>query len=133
MKRAIIRLFLIAIFSCVAISSCTRGELGEPPVFGKTESVLDKKVHVEPEIITTIPSVPRWCDRLNLKKQRITVGDAALYVEEEGKGTHLVLINGGPGGTHHYFHPWFSRAKKYARVIYYDQRGCGLSGASKTA
>jgi pimeloyl-ACP methyl ester carboxylesterase len=38
-----------------------------------------------------------------------------------------VLINGGPGGTHHYFHPWFGRAKGFARVIYYDQRGTGLS------
>ena len=39
----------------------------------------------------------------------------------------LVLIHGGPGGTHHYFHPWFSRAAGFARIIYYDQRGCGLS------
>ena len=39
----------------------------------------------------------------------------------------VVLLNGGPGATHHYFHPWFSRAKDFARVIYYDQRGCGLS------
>jgi proline iminopeptidase len=38
-----------------------------------------------------------------------------------------VLINGGPGSTHHCFHPWLSRAKDFARLIYYDQRGCGLS------
>jgi proline iminopeptidase len=91
------------------------------------ESILDRVVYIESEIITVIPAVDRWCDRLKLKKHRINVGDAELYVEEEGKGTPLILINGGPGGTHHYFHPWFSLAKKYARVIYYDQRGCGLS------
>lgn len=91
------------------------------------ESILDRVVYIEPELITEIPFVERWCDRLDLKKHRIDVGDAELYVEEEGKGMPLVLINGGPGGTHHYFHPWFSKAKKYARVIYYDQRGCGLS------
>jgi proline iminopeptidase len=93
----------------------------------KRESILDRVVAIEPELITEIPEAPRWCDQLELVKQRINVGDAELYVEEEGKGTPLVLINGGPGGTHHYFHPWFSRAKNYARVIYYDQRGCGLS------
>lgn len=93
----------------------------------KKESILDGVVHIEPELITKIPPVSRWCDRLELKKGRINVGDAELYVEEEGKGTPLILINGGPGGTHHYFHPHFSRAKDYARVIYYDQRGCGLS------
>jgi proline iminopeptidase len=93
----------------------------------KRESILDRVVVIEPELITEVPKVSRWCDRLDLVKQRINVGDAELYVEEEGKGTPLILINGGPGGTHHYFHPWFSRAKDYARVLYYDQRGCGLS------
>jgi len=93
----------------------------------KRESILDQVVVIVPELITEIPGVTRWCDQLDLVKQRINVGDAELYVEEEGKGTPLILINGGPGGTHHGFHPWFSRAKDYARVIYYDQRGCGLS------
>nr|WP_319512047.1 alpha/beta hydrolase [uncultured Draconibacterium sp.] len=55
------------------------------------------------------------------------IGDCKLYCETEGKGIPLVVINGGPGGTHHYFHPWFSKAAKYCKVIYYDQRGCGQS------
>jgi proline iminopeptidase len=92
----------------------------------KRETTLDR-VHIKKKLVTEIPFVPRWCDRLKLKKQRINVGDCELYVEEEGKGLALVLINGGPGGTHHYFHPWFSRVSKMASIIYYDQRGCGLS------
>lgn len=91
------------------------------------ESILDRKIHLEKQLVVEIPNVTRLCDTLPLNKHRINVGDAELYVEEEGRGIPLVLINGGPGGTHHYFHPWFSRAKDYARVIYYDQRGCGLS------
>ena len=39
----------------------------------------------------------------------------------------MVLINGGPGGTHHYFHPWFSKLKDTHQLIYYDQRGTGQS------
>ena len=39
----------------------------------------------------------------------------------------IVLINGGPGGTHHEFHPYFGRAASFAQVVYYDQRGCGRS------
>lgn len=63
-----------------------------------------------------------------MRGQRIDVGgNCHLYCEIEGHGTPLVLINGGPGGTHHAFHPHFSRAKDFARVVYYDQRGCGLS------
>jgi hypothetical protein len=81
---------------------------GEPE---NRETVLDRVVYIEPELVTNIPAVPRWCDRLHLERRRVDVGDAELFVEVEGSGVPLVLINGGPGGTHHYFHPWFSRAK----------------------
>jgi proline-specific peptidase len=106
--------------------SCSKGPAIEEPTHG--ESILERVVHIEPALVTSIPETFRWCDRLEgLDKRWVDAGDARLYVEVEGKGTPVVLINGGPGGTHHYFHPWFSRAKKYARVVYYDQRGCGLS------
>lgn len=116
---------VVAMF--ILVVSCSRQESIPKIETENRESILDRVVTIEPELITEIPAVDRWCDRLKLKKHRISVGDAQLYVEEEGKGTSLILINGGPGGTHHYFHPWFSQAKKFARVIYYDQRGCGLS------
>ncbi len=91
------------------------------------ESIFDRVIHLEPQVITEIPDFPRWEERLGIQGRRISVGDAELWVEEEGSGVPLVLINGGPGGTHHGFHPWFSRAAEFARVVYYDQRGCGLS------
>lgn len=93
----------------------------------KRETVLDRVVYIEKERILDIPDIPRWCDRLKLKKSRVNVGDCELYVEEEGEGIPIVLLHGGPGGTHHSFHPHFSRAREFARIIYYDQRGCGLS------
>ncbi len=91
------------------------------------ESIFERVVRIESTVITEIPETPRWEEQLDLTVRRVDVGDAELYVEEEGSGVPLVLINGGPGGTHHYFHPWFGRARDYARVIYYDQRGTGLS------
>ncbi len=91
------------------------------------ESVFDRVVHLEDGVRTEIPAVPRLEQGLELTVHRIDVGGAELHVEEEGTGVPMVLINGGPGGTHHYFHPWFGRAAEYARVIYYDQRGTGLS------
>ena len=91
------------------------------------ESIFDGVVHIETGVLTDIPETPRLEEGLSLTVRRIDVGGAELYVEEEGSGTPLVLINGGPGGTHHYFHPWLGRASSFARVIYYDQRGTGLS------
>ncbi|MDH4198689.1 MAG: alpha/beta fold hydrolase, partial [Candidatus Aminicenantes bacterium] len=99
----------------------------EPTVESGRETVLDRRVRIEKEIVTDIPPVPRLCDGLNLKKRRVNVGDAELYVDENGRGVPVVLLHGGPGATHHYFHPSFARAEEFARVIYYDQRGCGLS------
>lgn len=91
------------------------------------QSVFDSVVHLEDGPITEIPKTGRWEEQLDLMVRRVDIGDAELYVELEGSGMPLVLINGGPGGTHHYFHPWFGRATSYSRVIYYDQRGTGLS------
>lgn len=91
------------------------------------ETIFDRIVHIEPTVITEMPDVPRLEDSLGIQGRKVSVREAELWVEEEGSGIPLVLINGGPGGTHHQFHPWFGRAADFARVIYYDQRGCGLS------
>jgi len=127
MARKYLKIFII--FLCVLFwfIACSQETIIPEMEMESRESILDEVVYIEPDLITEIPPAERWCDRMKLTKQRINVGDAELYVEEEGKGIPLILINGGPGGTHHYFHPWFSLAKKYVRVVYYDQRGCGLS------
>jgi proline iminopeptidase len=92
-----------------------------------TETVMDRQLHLEAEIVPEIPHVPRWCALLELDKNHIHIGDCELYCEQEGGGPPIVLLHGGPGATHHYFHPSFSRAAEFATVIYYDQRGCGVS------
>lgn len=128
MKRnAIIPLSIAGIAALAAgMFVCSKSPAFEEPSHG--ESILAKVVRLEPELITSIPPGERFCDRIKgLDKRRIDVDGAGLHVELQGNGVPLVLINGGPGGTHHYFHPWFSRAERYARIIYYDQRGCGLS------
>ena len=91
------------------------------------ETMLDRIVHIEHGIYDTVPYLPRLCDSTASAKQYINIGDTKIYVETEGEGVPIVLINGGPGGTHHYFHPWFSALKKDHKIIYYDQRGTGQS------
>ncbi len=39
----------------------------------------------------------------------------------------VVVLHGGPCVEHTYLRPEFDRLKRVARVIYYDQRGCGQS------
>jgi proline iminopeptidase len=91
------------------------------------ENLFTAKVHIEDSIIYSIPQVPRLCDNIKSEKKYINIGDCNLYCEIEGEGMPLVLVHGGPGGTHHCFHPSLSAAAKNFKLIYYDQRGCGLS------
>jgi proline iminopeptidase len=93
----------------------------------KRETVLDRLAHPLEYIILGVPDLPPLCDSLPLTRQRVDIGDCTLYCEIEGHGTPIVLLHGGPGATHHYFHPVFSDAAAFSQVIYYDQRGCGSS------
>jgi len=95
------------------------------------ECVLDRKVSIIDSLILDIPDIPPLCDCFKGEKKKIDIGSCELYVETEGVGTPLVLLHGGPGSTHHEFHPYFSRAVDFAQVIYYDQRGCGFSDYEK--
>ena len=72
-------------------------------------------------------AVPRLDNREGVTISNPIINRARIYLQQEGNGIPLLLIHGGPGSTSHIFHPYFTRIKNYCRVIYYDQRGCGLS------
>ena len=61
----------------------------------------------------------------------VKVNGANLWYETEGSGQPVVLIPGGPGDSHTYFHPWFSELAKHYKVIYYDAFGRGKSDRAK--
>lgn len=51
----------------------------------------------------------------------------SLYFEKEGVGPVVVLVAGGPGGSHASFHPTFSTLSNKFTVIYLDNIGRGRS------
>src|SRR5215472_14400065 len=61
----------------------------------------------------------------------VTVNGAKLWFETEGSGEPVVLISGGPGFSHSYFHPYFSVLANSYRVIYFDSCGRGKSDRAK--
>ena len=61
----------------------------------------------------------------------VTVSGARLWYESEGKGPPILLIAGGPGMTHGYFHPFFSALRNTNRVIYFDAFGRGKSDRAR--
>jgi proline iminopeptidase len=61
----------------------------------------------------------------------VTVNGARLWYESEGSGEPLILVSGGPGISHDYFHPYFSSLRDSYRIIYFDALGRGKSDRAK--
>lgn len=127
-KEFLTKVWLGCLLSLIAVNVRAQSQA---PNNKSRERTRDGIVHIEKELVRDIPQVPRFCDQMNVVKRRVNVADCNLYCEVEGQGVPMVLLHGGPGATHHYFHPSFSRARNFAKVIYYDQRGCGLSDYKK--
>jgi proline iminopeptidase len=73
------------------------------------------------------------CDYAKTRKGFVKTVDTWFWVEEEGEGDPLILIHGGPGVDHRYFHPSFSVLAYAQKLIYYDLRGHGMSSESLPA
>lgn len=59
----------------------------------------------------------------------VPAGDVRLWVRSVGAGPTLVVINGGPGASHHAIGRLESLSSPSLRVVLYDQRGMGGSSA----
>ena len=71
-------------------------------------------------------------ETLPVTEGRILFGGAETWYrivgEDERPGAlPLLLLHGGPGGTHDYMEPMAELARGGRRVIFYDQLGCGNS------
>lgn len=54
-----------------------------------------------------------------------------LFYEKEGNGSEVIIVvHGGPGLPHEYFHPLLSNLSRYATLIYFDRRADMLSARS---
>lgn len=64
------------------------------------------------------------CDYWTNQKGYIALKDSTkIWVEIEGNGSPLLLIQGGPLFDHRYFHPHFSALSDNNSIIYVDLRG----------
>jgi proline iminopeptidase len=61
------------------------------------------------------------------RESRITVGNAALYAREVGRGTPIIVLHGGPDFDHSYLVPELDHLSDSFHLIYYDQMGRGRS------
>lgn len=57
----------------------------------------------------------------------VPVRGVALFERRVGEGRPVVVLHGGPGADHGYLRPGFDALAEGRELIYYDQRGGGLS------
>ena len=60
-------------------------------------------------------------------ESRVPVASTSLYAREIGRGRPIIVLHGGPDFDHRYLLPDLDRLAETSRLIYYDQRGRGLS------
>lgn len=86
--------------------------------FSCTDWELDKPGNLVPKTVEDDPELPS-----------ITVNGALLHSEAFGpdSGTMVLCIHGGPGGDYRYLLNCIALANYGYRVVFYDQRGSGLS------
>ena len=76
---------------------------------------------------------------LAVTPRRIPVGDfpiqegyidsrgVLIYYQTIGRGAPIVIVHGGPGGSHDYFLPYLLPLARQNRLIFIDERGSGRS------
>lgn len=57
--------------------------------------------------------------------------DVQLFVREQGDGPPVIVLHGGPGASHDYLRPTFSRLADEFHLYFYDQRGGGRSSVAR--
>jgi proline iminopeptidase len=50
-----------------------------------------------------------------------------IYYKTIGRGAPLVIVHGGPGGSHDYFLPYLLPLARHNRLVFIDERGSGKS------
>jgi proline-specific peptidase len=57
----------------------------------------------------------------------VDLPDVRLYTRTAGAGEPLLVLHGGPALSHEYLFPGLAPLADVARVVFFDQRGCGRS------
>jgi len=104
---------------CALMLFCIHATFGQ-------ETIFDKKVTLYDEILE-VPDIRRYEEVLDIFGRYELVDGVNLWVEQTGRGVPMVMVSGGPGTSHHYFHPHYADFRDKAKIIFYDQRGVGLS------
>ena len=79
-----------------------------------------------PTAITT-PETDQYDSVDPIEEGYVDANGLMLYYMSIGRGTPLVILHGGPGGSHDYFLPYLLPLAHDNRLVFLDERGSGRS------
>ncbi len=97
----------------------SRGQLGDRPARVDQLSLVI--------LVALASGVPPQTIAPRPEERRVPVGAASLYSRAIGQGPPVIVLHGGPDFDHRYLLPDLDRLSDRLRLIYYDQRGRGMS------
>jgi len=72
-------------------------------------------------------SIPDNAYQEQTQEKFIATEGAKLFCRIMGKGAPVIVIHGGPGLSQEYLLPQMAHLAEHNLIVFYDQRGCGLS------
>lgn len=133
--KLIVVIILVLIVSCLIIYF---SQVLEADKIGGADTVEINSAYPQNELfeVTLEPFQEPPTVKLNCDGHKLAIDRGEMFYEFGDNGfdkgrPSLLLINGGPGGTHVYFHGLKDLGSRCdSNVIMYDQRGCGQSSHS---
>ena len=73
-----------------------------------------------------------FCDgsQQKIEEGYVEAENAKLYYKSIGEGEPIIIVHGGPGLSHNYLLPHLNSLSENNQLIFYDQRGSGMSEAN---
>jgi proline iminopeptidase len=101
----------------------------------RNKSLRKMKVHIIFSIVILFFSIEDNVFAQNSNKESegefVIINGRRIWHSIAGKGEPLLIIPGGPGGSHSYFQPCMDRLADFTQLIYFDAFGRGLSSKAK--
>ncbi|HKP11302.1 MAG TPA: alpha/beta fold hydrolase [Blastocatellia bacterium] len=114
--------FCFALITLVAMATITHGQDG--PTRAEFEC-LSLNTSSSVAAVTGQPSADSyhhvWTPVLTYGKFK-SHGLELLYETQGGGSEVVIVLHGGPGLPHEYYHPMLSNLSRYARLVYFDRR-----------
>jgi proline iminopeptidase len=119
----------LTIYFALAASVCACAGGGATGLRAQAAKAAPAAQAVQEQPTTDVATAPRRIPVADYPIQEgyIDSSGVLIYYTTIGRGAPIVIVHGGPGGSHDYFLPYLLPLARQNRLIFIDERGSGRS------